>query len=120
MESADEFSNENNTKASMTKEETSEHLEQSTGSGRRRQTTKNESGITLVPQPTDDPRDPLNWARWRKLLTLGIVAFAGFTGTLQAVGNVSSIFQQGALYDKTGVEITYSVLTYPPTSANKD
>lgn len=59
MESADEFSNENNTKASMTKEETSEHLEQSTGSGRRRQTTKNESGITLVPQPTDDPRDPL-------------------------------------------------------------
>jgi hypothetical protein len=42
-------------------------------------------------------------------LTLFIVSFAGFTGTLQAVGNVSSIFQQGALYNKTGVEITYSV-----------
>ncbi|KAK4946611.1 hypothetical protein LTR10_014463 [Elasticomyces elasticus] len=91
-------------KPDMTQEKfTEEHLEE------RNHATKNESGITLVPQPTDDPRDPLNWSRGRKLLTLFIVSFAGFTGTLQAVGNVSSIFQQGALYNKTGVEITYSV-----------
>ena len=50
-----------------------------------------------------------NWTRGKKLLTLFIVSFAGYTGTLQAVGNVSSIFQQGALYNKTAVEITYSV-----------
>lgn len=42
-------------------------------------------------------------------MTLFIVSFAGFTGTLQAVSNVSSIFQQGLLYQKTPVEITYSV-----------
>ena len=46
-------SKESGTKIPMAKEETSEHLEQS------RRATKNESGITLVPQPTDDPRDPL-------------------------------------------------------------
>ena len=22
--------------------------------------------IVLVPQPTDDPEDPLNWSKWRK------------------------------------------------------
>lgn len=38
-----------------------------------------------------------------------MVSFAGFAGMLQAVGNVSSVFQQGALYGKTPVEITYSV-----------
>ena len=22
--------------------------------------------VVLIPQPSDDPRDPLNWPRWRK------------------------------------------------------
>ncbi|KAK5268368.1 hypothetical protein LTR96_006075 [Exophiala xenobiotica] len=73
------------------------------------QAAKTQNGITLVPQPSDDPQDPLNWSKGRKLFTLFMVSFAGFAGMLQAVGNVSSIFQQGALYGKTPVEITYSV-----------
>lgn len=114
-------------KSDIAKQDIAEHQETS-----KRTTAHNEAGITLVPAPSDDPRDPLvrtcrplhtpalscragtnnvlqNWSRGRKLLTLFIVSFAGFTGTLQAVGNVSSIFQQGALYQKTPVEITYSV-----------
>ncbi|OAL34770.1 hypothetical protein AYO20_05965 [Fonsecaea nubica] len=88
----------------MSKEEAVEHHESS-----KVTTAHSKAGITLIPAPSDDPRDPLNWSQGRKLLTLFIVSFAGFTGTLQAVGNVSSVFQQGALYHKTPVEITYSV-----------
>lgn len=48
--SAGEFS----TKPDMSQEKvTEQHLEE------RRHATKNESGITLVPEPSDDPRDPL-------------------------------------------------------------
>lgn len=61
----------------------------------------------LLQQLTQRPSQ--NWSTPRKLLVLFIVSFAGFSGMLQAVGNVSSIFQQGALYHKTPVEITYSV-----------
>ncbi|EED12970.1 conserved hypothetical protein [Talaromyces stipitatus ATCC 10500] len=31
--------------------------------------------IILQPQPSDDPNDPLNWARWRKGLNMGLVCF---------------------------------------------
>jgi len=31
-------------------------------------------GIILVPQPTDDPEDPLNWPLWRRDLMIVILA----------------------------------------------
>ncbi|KAJ5670271.1 uncharacterized protein N7477_005634 [Penicillium maclennaniae] len=31
--------------------------------------------IILVPQPSDDPNDPLNWPLWRRDLILGILSF---------------------------------------------
>jgi hypothetical protein len=34
----------------------------------------------LVPQPSDDPNDPLNWPKWRKALAfLSLCCFAGLT-----------------------------------------
>lgn len=39
-------------------------------SGRDLQSLKHAGGknshIVLVPQPTDDPNDPLNWPKWKK------------------------------------------------------
>ena len=32
----------------------------------------------LVPKPSDDPYDPLNWSRFRKNLLLGIIAATAF------------------------------------------
>lgn len=37
----------------------------------------NESHIILVPQPTDDPNDPLNWPALKKLVMIIIVGFGG-------------------------------------------
>lgn len=43
----------------------------------------------LIPQPTDDPVDPLNWPRWKKSLVLSVIAlaaavpdYAGSTGAV--------------------------------------
>ncbi|RAH84249.1 MFS general substrate transporter [Aspergillus japonicus CBS 114.51] len=45
-----------------------------------------EGEIVLVPQPTADPRDPLNLPDWRKWLILFIVALYAMTGNLLASG----------------------------------
>ncbi|OAQ87827.1 cycloheximide resistance [Purpureocillium lilacinum] len=59
------------------------------------------SDVELVPQPSDDPEDPLNWPRWRKdvnlvslLMTVGLVggmktAFITTGGTMAVHYNVS-------------------------------
>ncbi|KAI5466212.1 major facilitator superfamily domain-containing protein [Mariannaea sp. PMI_226] len=37
--------------------------------------------IILIPQPSDDPNDPLNWPLWRRDLTTFILCFAGILAT---------------------------------------
>ncbi|CAL1694911.1 unnamed protein product [Somion occarium] len=38
--------------------------------------TGRDAHIILIPQPSDDPRDPLNWPRWRKEALFWTLAFA--------------------------------------------
>ncbi|KAM4066433.1 major facilitator superfamily protein [Hirsutella rhossiliensis] len=45
--------------------------------------SEKEGELTLVPTPTDDPRDPLAWPMWRKCLNFGLLStttMALFTG----------------------------------------
>ena len=72
---------------------------------------RSSSGIVLIPQPTDDPLDPLNWSRKKKLLTLFIVSTAAFAGYAQNVANQSGYFRQAEVYETTAVRLTYSVST---------
>ncbi|KAI9810482.1 MAG: hypothetical protein M1827_006258 [Pycnora praestabilis] len=49
----------------------------------------------LIPQPTGDPNDPLNWS-WRKKHTmLGIVALTAFLGDYGSAAGVPCIVVQG-------------------------
>ncbi|KAF8590984.1 MFS general substrate transporter [Ramaria rubella] len=42
-----------------------------------------DSDVILVPQPSDDPRDPLNWPRWRKECIFWILSLgAGLVGAI--------------------------------------
>ena len=66
-------------------------------------------GIVLIPQPTDDPHDPLNWSPRRKLLILFIVTAAAFSGYAQTVANQSGYFRQADVYGTTAVRLSYSV-----------
>lgn len=66
-------------------------------------------GIILVPQPSIDPSDPLNWPISRKLITLFIISLASFIGVEQALANQAGFPLQAELYRKTPLEISYSV-----------
>ena len=70
---------------------------------------KSSNGIVLVPQPSDDPLDPLNWSQQKKLLTLSIVSAAAFAGYAQNVANQSGYFQQAEAYGTTAGRLSYSV-----------
>ena len=37
--------------------------------------TGHDAQIILLPRPTFDPNDPLNWPRWRKYLNFGLACF---------------------------------------------
>lgn len=49
----------------------------------------------LVPQPSDDPRDPLNWPEWKKTAILLLVAFAAFVGDFQSGAGIPLLPVQG-------------------------
>ncbi|KAH8906155.1 MFS general substrate transporter [Coniochaeta sp. PMI_546] len=66
-----------------------------------------DGGIILIPQPSSDPRDPLNWPLSKKatiVATLFLAMFVGFSAPFCGQLNIQ---QQAALYHKTTVQITY-------------
>jgi hypothetical protein len=70
-------------------------------------TTSN--GVILIPQPSEDPRDPLNWSMTKKIATLAIVSFASCINLAQSIANQASFVPQAALYHVQPVEVSYSV-----------
>ncbi|EJT99824.1 MFS general substrate transporter [Dacryopinax primogenitus] len=54
-----------------------------TGVPLKRGTGRN-SHVILIPQPSDDPNDPLNWPRWKKELLFWPMVFS--TGLVGAIG----------------------------------
>ena len=52
------------------------------------------SHIVLVPQPSDDPNDPLNWPQSKKILCMAITSF----GALLYAGTVGPLTNSGLLY----------------------
>ncbi|TNY20465.1 major facilitator superfamily domain-containing protein [Rhodotorula diobovata] len=49
----------------------------------------------LVPQPSDDPRDPLNWSEFKKGAILLVVALAAFIGDFQSGAGIPLLASQG-------------------------
>jgi hypothetical protein len=58
----------------------------------------------LIPQPSDDPNDPLNWTSLKKHLVLGIIAL---TALLPDYGSATGKFFEGGLI----AVVVYHVLT---------
>ncbi|KAL3480945.1 major facilitator superfamily domain-containing protein [Aspergillus californicus] len=66
-------------------------------------------GTLLVPQPSDDPRDPLNWGTARKLLMLFIICLSSFSSSILAMANGSGLAPQATLYRTTQLKLSYSI-----------
>jgi len=68
-----------------------------------------EKAVTLIPRPSDDPRDPLNWPMSKKVGLTGVLClavFAGFTAPLAGQLNVKS---QSVLYKQSTTHIAWQV-----------
>lgn len=77
------------------------------------------SNVELVPQPSDDPDDPLNWPMWRKELNFGslmlMVAMTGVTKTILMTVNAQLAESYEVSYTAvaalTGVPLVLSAAT---------
>ncbi|ORY78923.1 major facilitator superfamily domain-containing protein [Leucosporidium creatinivorum] len=59
-------------------------------------------GVTvLLPQPSDDPNDPLNWSSTKKHTILLILAFAAFCGDFQSGAGIPLLSSQAAEWGMT-------------------
>jgi hypothetical protein len=67
------------------------------------------SGLLLVPQPSNDAADPLNWPLRKKVGILGLVSVCTWIGIAQTLANQSGFFAQAKVYHKAATEISYSV-----------
>lgn len=66
-------------------------------------------GVCLIPEPSSDPNDPLNWSWKRKSLVAMVVYICVFTGFCAPFNGQIQLVQQAALYSKTTVQISYFV-----------
>ncbi|KAI1791927.1 MFS general substrate transporter [Ganoderma leucocontextum] len=70
--------------------------------------TGNYSHIILIPQPSDDPRDPLNWPRWKKEACFWSLIFAtSLAGVLSPVASAGYVLL-AKQFDVSVDEITSS------------
>ncbi|KAJ5784348.1 uncharacterized protein N7503_009560 [Penicillium pulvis] len=66
------------------------------------------SGLLLVPQPSSDAADPLNWPLRKKVGILGLVSVCTWIGIAQTLANQSGFFAQAQVYHKSASELSYS------------
>ncbi|MCJ1393458.1 hypothetical protein MMC18_006333 [Xylographa bjoerkii] len=62
----------------------------------------------LIPQPSDDPNDPLNWSWRKKHIILFIVALSAFCGDFGSGAGISTIVLQGAEWDMSPNDVNYA------------
>jgi hypothetical protein len=55
---------------------------------------KSKKGDVLIPQPTDDPEDPLNWSRWKKAAILLFIGVSAATSDYSAATGASALIPQ--------------------------
>ncbi|KAL9065488.1 MAG: hypothetical protein Q9161_008193 [Pseudevernia consocians] len=69
------------------------------------------TGVTLIPQPSDDAKDPLNWSSSKKLTTMLIWCLGSFVSTASGLGNALGYFVQAKVYNKSDpISLSYSVV----------
>ncbi|KAL3423143.1 major facilitator superfamily transporter [Phlyctema vagabunda] len=65
-------------------------------------------GNALVPTPTSDPMDPLNWSKWHKYTCVAIVCYAYFLFTYLTTAPIPSFALLQEQFDATYTEVNWS------------
>lgn len=67
-----------------------------------------EMQIVLIPQPSDDPTDPLNWSWGRKHALLLTISVAAFIADFQAGAAAPCIIAQGSEWGMTPDHVNHA------------
>ncbi|KAI9046870.1 hypothetical protein LZ554_008948 [Drepanopeziza brunnea f. sp. 'monogermtubi'] len=68
------------------------------------------SGIILIPQPSDDPADPLNWPLRKKIIIFACICLSGFAGQMSPNSNQLTFMLQVPNYvGRTSTDLLNSV-----------
>ena len=70
--------------------------------------TNNNAQTVLIPQPTSDESDPLNWPWSKKHIMLLIVALSGFCGDFGSGSGVPAIIPQSVAWHITPNHVNYA------------
>lgn len=62
----------------------------------------------LIPQPSDDPNDPLNWSKRRKHIILFIVSFIAFLPDFGSATGAVTLLPQAAQWNMTPDDVNHS------------
>ncbi|QGA17659.1 hypothetical protein EYB26_005334 [Talaromyces marneffei] len=65
--------------------------------------------VVLIPQPSDDPEDPLNWPLRKKIIIFASVCLAAFAAQMSPNSNMLTFMSQVPAYNKTPNDLLYSV-----------
>ncbi|KAH8696029.1 synaptic vesicle transporter [Talaromyces proteolyticus] len=65
--------------------------------------------VVLVPPPSGDPEDPLNWTMRRKITIFACICLAGFAGQMSPNSNQLTFIEQVPVYHKTSTDLLNSV-----------
>ncbi|KAJ7606944.1 MFS general substrate transporter [Mycena polygramma] len=65
------------------------------------------TNLPLIPQPSDDPEDPLNWSRGEKYIIVGIASLTAFIGTFALAGSNPAYAQIGESLGVSAIDASY-------------
>ncbi|KAI9930810.1 hypothetical protein MW887_011568 [Aspergillus wentii] len=71
-------------------------------------TADRDRALVLIPRPSDDPQDPLNWSDRRKYVILSILCLASFSGAIAPLSGQLNLVQQAKIYGKTKTQESYA------------
>ena len=69
---------------------------------------KSKKGIVLIPQPSEDPEDPLNWPQWKKAVILLVIAVNACTADYSAATGASALLPQAQDWHITPNEVNHA------------
>ncbi|OAP54871.1 hypothetical protein AYL99_10571 [Fonsecaea erecta] len=69
---------------------------------------KSSDGKVLIPQPTEDPEDPLNWPSWKKAAILLVIAVNAATSDYSAATGASALIPQATQWRINPNEVNHA------------
>ncbi|KAJ0110309.1 hypothetical protein J7T55_000742 [Diaporthe amygdali] len=94
--------------ADVEKQDTGLSREASVMQSPARMTPMDPHGLALLPPPTNDPLDPLNWTRFERGVILAIVCYAAFLTVYCTTTTVPSFFLLQDQFNATYSEVNWS------------